>query len=176
MVTHNVFRLRQRPELKDQVNALGQRVWPEFMGHSHAGQFWSTLFTTFTGGSGVTIMALGGLLLPILLKDGYPEGFSLGLVTASGSLGLLLPHEDPQQPVGDDACAAHGRQRDEGGPHPQHVRVVRTVVLDHRTPPTFHRYTRAPINPFLCLSVTVRKRKDTGPAVATGGQIYPISI
>ena len=54
------------------------------------------LFTTFTGGSGVTIMALGGLLLPILLKDGYPEGFSLGLVTASGSLGLLLP---PSLPV-----------------------------------------------------------------------------
>jgi len=54
------------------------------------------LFTTFTGGSGVTIMALGGLLLPILLKDGYREGFSLGLVTASGSLGLLLP---PSLPV-----------------------------------------------------------------------------
>jgi tripartite ATP-independent transporter DctM subunit len=54
------------------------------------------LFTTFTGGSGVTIMALGGLLLPILLKDGYDESFSLGLVTASGSLGLLLP---PSLPV-----------------------------------------------------------------------------
>ncbi len=54
------------------------------------------LFTTFTGGSGVTIMALGGLLLPILLKDGDREGFSLGLVTASGSLGLLLP---PSLPV-----------------------------------------------------------------------------
>jgi tripartite ATP-independent transporter DctM subunit len=54
------------------------------------------LFTTFTGGSGVTIMALGGLLLPILIQDGYPEGFSLGLVTASGSLGLLLP---PSLPV-----------------------------------------------------------------------------
>lgn len=54
------------------------------------------LFTTFTGGSGVTIMALGGLLLPILLKDGYREGFALGLVTASGSLGLLLP---PSLPV-----------------------------------------------------------------------------
>jgi tripartite ATP-independent transporter DctM subunit len=54
------------------------------------------LFTTFTGGSGVTIMALGGILLPVLLKAGYPEGFSLGLVTASGSLGLLLP---PSLPV-----------------------------------------------------------------------------
>ena len=54
------------------------------------------LFTTFTGGSGITIMALGGLLLPILIKDRYPEGFSLGLVTASGSLGLLFP---PSLPV-----------------------------------------------------------------------------
>jgi C4-dicarboxylate transporter DctM subunit len=54
------------------------------------------LFTTFTGGSGVTIIALGGLVYPILVKDGYPEGFSLGLVTASGSLGLLFP---PSLPV-----------------------------------------------------------------------------
>jgi tripartite ATP-independent transporter DctM subunit len=54
------------------------------------------LFTTFTGGSGVTIIALGGLVYPILRKDGYSEGFSLGLVTASGSLGLLSP---PSLPV-----------------------------------------------------------------------------
>lgn len=54
------------------------------------------LFTTLTGGSGVTIIALGGLVLPMLLKEGYPEGFSLGLVTAAGSLGLLFP---PSLPV-----------------------------------------------------------------------------
>ena len=48
-------------------------------------------FTTFTGGSGVTILALGGLLLPALLAEGYRERFSLGMITASGSLGLLLP-------------------------------------------------------------------------------------
>ncbi|MBK9091140.1 MAG: TRAP transporter large permease subunit [Holophagales bacterium] len=54
------------------------------------------LFTTFTGGSGVTIIALGGLVYPILRDDGYPEGFSLGLVTASGSLGLLFA---PSLPV-----------------------------------------------------------------------------
>ena len=54
------------------------------------------LFTTFTGASGVTILALGGLLLPTLLADRYPEGFSVGLVTASGSLGLLFP---PSLPV-----------------------------------------------------------------------------
>ncbi len=54
------------------------------------------VFTTFTGGSGVTILALGGLLLPMLKEEGYPEGFSLGLVTAAGSLGLLFP---PSLPV-----------------------------------------------------------------------------
>jgi len=54
------------------------------------------LFTTFTGASGVTILALGGIILPALIREGYPEGFSLGLVTASGSLGLLFP---PSLPV-----------------------------------------------------------------------------
>ena len=48
-------------------------------------------FTVFTGGSGVTILALGGLLIEALRADDYPEDFSLGLLTASGSLGLLFP-------------------------------------------------------------------------------------
>ena len=52
-------------------------------------------FTVFTGGSGVTILALGGLLFPALLRDGYRERFSLGLLTASGSLGLLFPPAMP---------------------------------------------------------------------------------
>jgi C4-dicarboxylate transporter, DctM subunit len=55
----------------------------------------SAFFTVFTGGSGVTILALGGLLLPALIKDGYRERFSVGLLTASGSLGLLLPPSLP---------------------------------------------------------------------------------
>jgi C4-dicarboxylate transporter, DctM subunit len=54
------------------------------------------MFTTFTGGSGITIVALGGLVYPVLRRDGYSEGFSLGLVTAAGSLGLLFP---PSLPV-----------------------------------------------------------------------------
>ncbi|WP_242339932.1 MULTISPECIES: TRAP transporter large permease subunit [unclassified Anaeromyxobacter] len=58
--------------------------------------FVCALFTTFTGASGVTILALGGLLLPALRREGYPEDFSVGLVTASGSLGLLFP---PSLPV-----------------------------------------------------------------------------
>ena len=48
-------------------------------------------FTLFTGGSGVTILVLGGLLLPTLIADCYRERFSIGLLTASGSLGLLFP-------------------------------------------------------------------------------------
>ena len=47
-------------------------------------------FTALTGASGVTIVALGALLLPALMKGGFSERFSLGLVTSSGSLGLLI--------------------------------------------------------------------------------------
>jgi tripartite ATP-independent transporter DctM subunit len=46
--------------------------------------------TTFTGASGVTIIALGGMLVPLLRERSYPEGFSLGLITSSGSLGILF--------------------------------------------------------------------------------------
>ena len=53
-------------------------------------------FTSFTGASGVTILTLGGLMLPVLLQSRYSEGFSIGLVTVSGSIGLLLP---PSLPV-----------------------------------------------------------------------------
>jgi tripartite ATP-independent transporter DctM subunit len=52
-------------------------------------------FTAFTGASGVTIIALGGLLYPILTNEGYSEDFSLGLITTSGSLGLLFPPSLP---------------------------------------------------------------------------------
>lgn len=47
-------------------------------------------FTAFTGASGITIIALGALLYPALQHDGYPDDFNLGLVTTSGSLGLLF--------------------------------------------------------------------------------------
>lgn len=49
------------------------------------------LFTTFTGASGVTIVALGALLFPSLVKEKYPERFSLGLIGGTGSVGLLFP-------------------------------------------------------------------------------------
>ncbi len=52
-------------------------------------------FTAITGASGVTIVALGGILLPALLEERYPENFALGLITSSGSLGLLFPPSLP---------------------------------------------------------------------------------
>jgi tripartite ATP-independent transporter DctM subunit len=56
----------------------------------------STFFTTFTGASGVTILALGGLLSYMLVESGrYRENFSTGLLTASGSIGLLFPPSLP---------------------------------------------------------------------------------
>lgn len=57
--------------------------------------FVCAFFTAFTGASGVTIIALGGLLYPILLEEGYSERFSLGLITTCGSLGLLFPPSLP---------------------------------------------------------------------------------
>jgi len=55
----------------------------------------SAVFTLFTGGSGVTIIAVGGLLLPALKGRGYSDKFAVGLVTTGGSLGLLLPYALP---------------------------------------------------------------------------------
>ena len=63
----------------------------------------SAIFTVLTGGSGVTIIAVGGLLYPALRKQGYSDAFSLGLVTTGGSVGLLLP----SLPLGVYAITAH---------------------------------------------------------------------
>ncbi len=52
-------------------------------------------FTTFTGASGVTIVAVGGLILPALLKANYSERFALEVVTGSGAVGLLFPPSLP---------------------------------------------------------------------------------
>ncbi|MGD2168254.1 MAG: TRAP transporter large permease, partial [Gammaproteobacteria bacterium] len=52
--------------------------------------------TPLTGASGITILAMGGLLLPMLLRSGYSESHSLGLVTVSGSIGIFFP---PSLPV-----------------------------------------------------------------------------
>ncbi len=72
------------------------RVFDAFFGRFRGGAavvtvLVCTFFTSFTGGSGITILALGGLLMPILLQAKYPEKEALGLVTGAGSLGMLLP-------------------------------------------------------------------------------------
>jgi tripartite ATP-independent transporter DctM subunit len=63
----------------------------------------SAVFTVLTGGSGVTIIAVGGLLYPALRKQGYSDAFALGLVTTGGSVGLLLP----SLPLGVYAIVGH---------------------------------------------------------------------
>ncbi len=74
------------------------RAWFGWMpgGIATAAVLVCAFFTTFTGASGVTILALGGLLLPVLLAAGYSKEFSVGLLAASGSIGLLFP---PSLPV-----------------------------------------------------------------------------
>lgn len=53
------------------------------------------IFTALTGATGLTIIALGGILLPAMMRARYPEPFSLGLITTSGTLGLLFPPSLP---------------------------------------------------------------------------------
>jgi tripartite ATP-independent transporter DctM subunit len=53
------------------------------------------VFTALTGATGLTIIAIGGILLPAMFKARYPENFSLGLLTTSGTLGLLFPPSLP---------------------------------------------------------------------------------
>jgi len=77
------------------------RVFEAFFGLMRGGPAIVTacvcaFFTAFTGGSGVTILALGGLLMPILLAEKYKERDALGLLTSAGSLGMLFP---PSLPV-----------------------------------------------------------------------------
>jgi tripartite ATP-independent transporter DctM subunit len=72
------------------------RVFDAFFGRFRGGPAVVTVivcsfFTSFTGASGVTILALGGLLMPILVSARYSERDALGLVTGAGSLGMLLP-------------------------------------------------------------------------------------
>lgn len=72
------------------------RVFQTLVGHFRGGPAIATVlvcafFTSFTGASGVTILALGGLLMPVLLAARYSEKDALGLLTGSGSIGLLFP-------------------------------------------------------------------------------------
>jgi tripartite ATP-independent transporter DctM subunit len=72
------------------------RVFMAWFGHIRGGPAIVTalvcaFFTTFTGGSGVTILALGGMLLPVLITAKFSERNALGLLTGAGSLGILFP-------------------------------------------------------------------------------------
>jgi len=72
------------------------RVFDAFFGASRGGAALVTVlacafFTSFSGASGVTIVALGGMLMPLLLRAGYAQKSALGLLAASGSIGGLLP-------------------------------------------------------------------------------------
>jgi len=72
------------------------RVFRALVGHLRGGPailvaLVCAFFTAFTGASGVTILALSGLLMPVLLSAGYKEKTALGLLTGTGSIGLLLP-------------------------------------------------------------------------------------
>jgi C4-dicarboxylate transporter, DctM subunit len=72
------------------------RVFQALVGHFRGGPAIATVlvcafFTSFTGASGVTILALGGLLMPVLLAARYSDRNALGLLTGSGSIGLLFP-------------------------------------------------------------------------------------
>ena len=72
------------------------RLFSALFGHFRGGPAIITVllcafFTSFTGASGVTILALGGLLMPILITAGYSDRSALGLLTGGGSLGILIP-------------------------------------------------------------------------------------
>jgi C4-dicarboxylate transporter, DctM subunit len=72
------------------------RVFQAIVGHFRGGPAVVTVlacafFTSFTGASGITILALGGLLMPVLVAARYSERNALGLLTGSGSIGLLFP-------------------------------------------------------------------------------------
>ena len=100
-------------------------------------------FTALTGGSGVTILALGGLLMPVLLSARYSERDALGLITGAGSLGILLP---PCLPVILYAIVAKVGIRDMfvGGLMPGLLLIALTIVWGVRA----GRRSVAPVAPF----------------------------
>src|SRR5688572_19432598 len=71
--------------------ALGGISLAAELGKDFDGQYYGMVVSMFTVASGVTIVALGGVLLPALVKNGYPKRFSTGLLAGTGSVGLLFP-------------------------------------------------------------------------------------
>lgn len=104
-----------------------------------------TFFTTFTGASGVTILALGALLSYILANGGYDRKFGLGLLTATGSIGLLFP---PSLPIIIYGVVAQVSIKDMflGGILPG-VLLVATMVLFSMTHAGRAKIQREPFRP-----------------------------
>ena len=129
----------------------------------------SAFFTIFTGGSGVTILALGGLLLPALIKDGYREKFSVGLLTASGSLGLLLP---PSLPLILYAIVAQIPVEDLfiGGILPGVLLLALTAAWGVREGATSRRRGRTPFSPAGALRRIVGGQVGSGAAGRGAGR------
>jgi C4-dicarboxylate transporter, DctM subunit len=97
-------------------------------------------FTSVTGASGVTILALGGLLMPVLVQAGYKDKESLGLITGSGSLGLLLP---PCLPIIVYAIVARVPIQEMflGSLLPAFVMIIATSIWGVRSGPRFAERT-----------------------------------
>ena len=109
------------------------RVCDALVGHFRGGAaigaaLACAFFTSFTGASGVTILALGGLLMPVLIASRYSERSALGLLTGAGSLGLLFP---PCLPLILYAIVANVRIQDLflGGMIPGVTMVLLTAAL-----------------------------------------------
>lgn len=90
LFTYSGYMLAEAKTSERLVNVVQSMVGGLPSGLAVVGFVACAVFTALTGASGVTIVALGALLLPALNQAGYDEKFSLGLVTTSGSLGLLL--------------------------------------------------------------------------------------
>ncbi|MCH8141022.1 MAG: TRAP transporter large permease subunit, partial [Proteobacteria bacterium] len=90
LFTYSGYMLAEAKTSERLVNVVQSMVGGLPSGLAIVGFVACAVFTALTGASGVTIVALGALLLPALNQAGYDEKFSLGLVTTSGSLGLLL--------------------------------------------------------------------------------------
>ncbi len=122
-------------------------------------------FTTFTGASGVTILALGGLLSFMLVKKGYDKKFSIGLLTASGSIGLLFP---PSLPIIMYGVIAHINIKKifVGGILPGLVMVIIVIIMGVRHA-VKNNVKRIPFKP-----------KEIGPAFisALGEVLIPFII
>ena len=57
--------------------------------------FACVIFAAISGSSPVTVIAIGGLMFPMLIKDRYPEGYSIGVLASAGSLGIIIPPSIP---------------------------------------------------------------------------------